>query len=65
MSGQETHRPSSIHAAEGASAPAAAEAPRRINVADLLGDENEIVLVHNGADYRLRLTAANRLILKK
>ena len=65
MSGQETHRPSSIHAQDGASEPAATEAPRRINVADLLGDENEIVLVHNGADYRLRITAANRLILTK
>jgi len=65
MAGQETLRPSSIHAEEGASAPATTETPRRINVADLLGDENEIVLVHNGADYRLRITAANRLILTK
>lgn len=41
------------------------ESPRRLNVAELLGEATEIILVHNGADYRLRITAANKLILTK
>ena len=45
--------------------PANAHPPRRFDVAELLDGAGEIILVHNGADYRLRVTAANKLILTK
>lgn len=41
------------------------DSPRRLDVGALLGQASEVILVHNGADYRLRITAANKLILTK
>lgn len=38
---------------------------RRINTADLFQGSREIILLHNGEDYRLRLTRADKLILTK
>ncbi|MBN8912633.1 MAG: hemin uptake protein HemP [Rhizobiales bacterium] len=37
----------------------------RYAVSDLLRDAREAILVHNGAEYRLRITANGRLILTK
>jgi hemin uptake protein HemP len=39
--------------------------PRRILVSDLLAGEDLVVLLHNGQEYRLRVTRANKLILTK
>ena len=36
-----------------------------ISVQALLGTHREVVLIHNGEPYRLRITAKNRLILTK
>ena len=41
------------------------EAPIRIELAELLGGQREAIIVHNGADYRLRVTANGKLILTK
>ena len=38
---------------------------RRIAVSELLGKEREAVIVHDGAEYRLRLTSNGKLILTK
>lgn len=40
-------------------------APRRIDSRSLLGDGGELVIVHDGMDYRLRLTRQGKLILTK
>jgi hemin uptake protein HemP len=40
-------------------------APLRIELAELLGGRREAIIVHNGADYRLRVTANGKLILTK
>lgn len=46
--------------------PHAVTAPlRRIQVGDLLADGREVVLVHRSAEYRLRLTSNDKLILTK
>jgi hemin uptake protein HemP len=37
--------------------------PRRIASQDLLGARREIVILHNGREYRLRLTQHDKLIL--
>ncbi|OYU47308.1 MAG: hemin uptake protein HemP [Rhizobiales bacterium PAR1] len=37
----------------------------RLDVATILGDAKEVILVHNGGEYRLRITAAEKLILTK
>lgn len=37
----------------------------RVEVSALLGDAREVIFVHNGEEYRLRLTANNKLILTK
>ena len=37
----------------------------RIAVADLLGAGREVVLLHDGTEYRLRLTSNGKLILTK
>jgi hemin uptake protein HemP len=39
--------------------------PPRIPVEALLKGAREIVIVHAGQDYRLRLTSTNKLILTK
>lgn len=44
-------------------APAAAPAVQRVSSQDLLGQAGELVIVHGGREYRLRLTQHGRLIL--
>ena len=39
------------------------EAPQRVSSEKLLGRRGELVIVHNGRDYRLRLTQSGKLIL--
>ena len=48
-------------------APAGSPGPSvpRILVGELLGGGREAVLVHDGAEYRLRLTSNGKLILTK
>lgn len=38
---------------------------RRLKVSDLLAGEREVILEHDGQDYRLRITANGKLILTK
>lgn len=38
---------------------------RVLTSAELFGDETEIVLLHNGMPYRLRITRQDKLILTK
>jgi hemin uptake protein HemP len=45
--------------------PAEPGAVRVIDVRNLLGDGREVVLMHLGEAYRLRITARDRLILTK
>jgi hemin uptake protein HemP len=40
-----------------------APTPRRISSRELLAGERELVIVHNGREYRLRLTQHGKLIL--
>lgn len=40
-----------------------ADAPRRVRSDALLGDAKELLIVHNGREYRLRLTQNSKLIL--
>lgn len=40
-----------------------AAAARRVSSRDLLGEAGELVIVHGGREYRLRLTQHGRLIL--
>ncbi len=47
------------------SGPEGAGPIRKYNVADLLQDRREAILVHNGSEYHLRITANGRLILTK
>ena len=39
--------------------------PARIDVRDVMRNSREVILVHNGQDYRLRVTSNDRLILTK
>jgi len=41
------------------------EMPRRVPLASILGTDREIVIDFNGADYRLRITRNQKLILTK
>ena len=43
----------------------AAPAPRMLTSAELFGGHDEIIVLHNGAPYRLRITRQNKLILTK
>ncbi len=43
--------------------PAATHPPRRISSETLLGAQRELVIVHNGREYRLRLTQNGKLLL--
>lgn len=45
--------------------PPAARQPVRYDVAELMCGGREAVLEHDGAEYRLRITANGRLILTK
>jgi hemin uptake protein HemP len=47
------------------SAGAKISGPRRIPVETLMRDATEVILVHRGTDYRLRVTANGKLILTK
>jgi hemin uptake protein HemP len=38
-------------------------APRKVQSDALLGDAKELLIVHNGREYRLRLTQNGKLIL--
>lgn len=38
---------------------------RRVSVSDLLAGDRELILVHRHAEYRLRLTNNDKLILTK
>jgi len=42
-----------------------ADTPRRVPLSRILGSEREIVIEFNGADYRLRITRNQKLILTK
>ena len=42
-----------------------ADAPRRVPLSLILGGDREIVIEFNGADYRLRITRNQKLILTK
>jgi len=39
--------------------------PRVVDIHELLGAAREVVIVHKGENYRLRITAKDRLILTK
>ena len=39
--------------------------PRRLKLSELLQGEREVILEHDGQDYRLRITANGKLILTK
>lgn len=41
------------------------KAPKRVQLKDLMGDENEVLIEHAGQSYRLRITRQNKLILTK
>ncbi|KAB2911381.1 MAG: hemin uptake protein HemP [Hyphomicrobiaceae bacterium] len=45
--------------------PQSVAGPRRLKVSDLLEGEREVLLEHDGQDYRLRITANGKLILTK
>ena len=40
-------------------------AKRSITSAELIGDQQEIIILHAGEEYRLRITNNNKLILTK
>ena len=40
-------------------------APRRLQSRDLLADAREVIIEHEGDDYRLRCTSKGKLILTK
>jgi len=40
-----------------------AEAPARVSSKELLGARGELIITHNGREYRLRLTQNGKLIL--
>jgi hemin uptake protein HemP len=42
-----------------------ASVPARIDLAKLIQGAREVILVHEGQDYRLRITAKGKLILTK
>ena len=44
---------------------AAAHSPRRIDLRDLLNGAREAILLHEGQEYRLRITSNAKLILTK
>ena len=60
-----TPRPAPIPRDEGTAAtqPAPQSAGRRIPSAELLGERGELIIVHAGREYRLRLTQSGKLIL--
>ena len=54
------------HAGEAVQKPISSSQPvKRVAVRDLLGGGREAVLLHDGDEYRLRLTSNGKLILTK
>lgn len=47
----------------GQAGPAVSEQRRRVTSASLLGNLRELVIEHNGREYRLRVTSQGNLIL--
>lgn len=45
--------------------PNGAAVPRRLSSTTLFRDDREVVIVHRGQEYRLRITKADKLILTK
>ena len=45
--------------------PGAGATPKRIKARELLRGEREVILEHDGHNYRLRITANGKLILTK
>ena len=39
--------------------------PRSVESAALFGGSNELIIIHNGSPYRLRITRQDKLILTK
>ncbi|GAB4366388.1 MAG: hypothetical protein Kow00114_24320 [Kiloniellaceae bacterium] len=52
-------------AAEEEGARPARAAPRRLSSRDLLAETQEVIIVHEGDEYRLRCTSKGKLILTK
>ena len=48
-----------------ADTPTRIDMPRRVPLSRILGSDREIVIEFNGADYRLRITRNQKLILTK
>ncbi|MBK6998871.1 MAG: hemin uptake protein HemP [Rhodoferax sp.] len=42
-----------------------ASAPRKLNTTELFAGQREVVIVHHGEEYRLRITRQEKLILTK
>ncbi|MDG4721386.1 MULTISPECIES: hemin uptake protein HemP [Thalassospira] len=38
---------------------------KHIQVEDLMGSDREVIIIHQGDEYRLRMTSNNKLILTK
>ena len=60
-----TERPWSPAPDQGRSFSERNDAPRRVPLSRILGNDREIVIEFNGADYRLRITRNQKLILTK
>jgi hemin uptake protein HemP len=59
-----TTEPSAARDERGGAAPAGPQAPgKRVHSAELLGERGELIIVHAGREYRLRLTQSGKLIL--
>jgi len=61
----QSHPAPKSESSNGAAASGATEAAAgvRISTGDLFGSAREIVLVHNGREYRLRITQQGKLLL--
>lgn len=53
------------HQAPAAGGRAAKAVPRRLHSRELLADAPEVIIEHDGEDYRLRCTSKGKLILTK
>lgn len=54
-----------VQSAAGQAGTAPGTGLRRLSVAELLAGDREVILEHDGQDYRLRITANGKLILTK
>ena len=55
--------PTHVNLAPPIKLPDSATAPRRVQSETLLGNAGQLLIVHNGREYRLRLTQNGKLIL--